>query len=218
MSSIFATIQSARAWCRSPVRIAHLGFCIIPCMTDDQKISKEVMVQAVADAIALTREEKYEDAVVAFERFLPALSSGTDDDKRLAASAFSFYGLCFAEVRKQYLDAKKYCELSLKVHPKDPDHYENLARVHLLAQSRKGAIEALFDGLQYDPKHPGINEVFNAIGRRRDPVIAFLPRDNILNVYLGKRRHEKLEERRRQAIARRRRQLAARKQQADKQQ
>jgi tetratricopeptide (TPR) repeat protein len=179
-------------------------------MTDAEKVSKKEMVQAVADAIALTRAENYEEAVVAFEAFLPKLSSGTDDDKRLAASAFSFYGLCFAEVRKQYLDAKKYCELSLKVHPKDPDHYENLGKVHLLAQSRKGAVDALFDGLQYDPKHKGINELLNVIGRRRDPVISFLPRDNVLNVYLGKRRHEKMEERRLEAIARRKKHIAER--------
>jgi tetratricopeptide (TPR) repeat protein len=184
-------------------------------MTDSENPSKKEMVQAVADAIALTRAENYDEAVVAFEAFLPKLSAGTDDDKRLAASAFSFYGLCFAEVRKQYLDAKKYCELSLKVHPKDPDHYENLGRIHLLAQSRKGAVDALFDGLQYDPNHKGINELLNLIGRRRDPVISFLPRDNVLNVYLGKRRHEKLEERRQQAIARRKRQLAARQQQSN---
>jgi tetratricopeptide (TPR) repeat protein len=185
-------------------------------MTDHDKVSKEEMAEAVAEAIGLTRAEKFEDAVVAFEKFLPKLSSGTDDDKRLAASAFSFYGLCFAEVRKQYSDAKKYCELSLKVHPKDPDHYENLAKVHLLAQSRKGAVDALFDGLRHDPKHGGINEVLDLIGRRREPVISFLPRDNALNVYLGRRRHEKFEERRRRAIEYRRRQLAARKKQAEK--
>lgn len=184
-------------------------------MTDQESVSKKKMVQAVADAIALTRAERYEDAVVAFETFLPKLSGGSDDDKRLAASAFSYYGLCFAAIRKQYSDAIKYCELSLKVHPKEPDHYENLGKIHLLARSRRGAVDALFNGLELDPDHKGINEVLDLMGRRQDPVISFLPRNNVLNVYLGKRRHEKLEDRRLRAIERRDRRLAAQRQKAN---
>ena len=179
-------------------------------MTDEHQPTREEMEQAVLDATALARAERYEDAVAAFEAFLPKLSSGSDDDKRLAADAFSYYGLCIAALRKQYSDAMQYCQLSLKVHPKNPDHFENLGKVHLLARSRKGAVEALFDGLSHDPEHEGINRVLDGIGRRQDPVIGFLPRDNILNVYLGKRRHEKFQRRRQAAVARKRRQLAAR--------
>jgi hypothetical protein len=183
-------------------------------MADEREPSKKEMAKAISDAIATTRAEGYDDAIVTFETYLPRLSSGTDDDKRLAASAFSYYGLCVAEVRKQYLDAKQYCELSLKVHPKDPDHYENLGRVHVLARARKGAVDALFKGLEYAPEHKGINKVLDEMGRRQDPVIGFLPRDNALNIYLGKRRHEKFEERRYAAMQRRKKQLAAQKKQA----
>ena len=162
------------------------------------------MEKAVTEAILLTRVEEYEDAVRTFEVYLPELSSGSDDDKRLAASAFSYYGLCIAALRKQYSDGIQYCELSLKVQPSNPEHYENKAKIHLLARSRGRAVEALFEGLNHDPGHKGINKVLDGIGRRQEPVIGFLPRNNLLNVYLGRRRHERFERRREEAHRRRR--------------
>jgi tetratricopeptide (TPR) repeat protein len=172
-------------------------------MTEQQSPPLEKMEQLVVKTNMLARAERFEEAITAFEKILPRLSSGTNNEKRLAASGFSYYGLCVAAVRKQYSDAMKYCQLSLKVQPKNADHFENLARVHILARSRKRAVDALFEGLEHDPNHKGINEVLDNIGRRREPVISFLPRNNILNVYFGKRRHEKFERRRREAMTRR---------------
>ena len=179
-------------------------------MTDDRGLSKDQIEKLINQATALTRVEQFEDAVATFEAHLPRLSSGTDKDKRLAASAFSYYGLCIAALRKQYSDAMKYCQLSLKVQPKNPEHYENLAKVHLLARSRSRAVNALFQGLEQDPNHAGINKVLDNIGRRQEPVISFLPRNNALNIYLGKKRHEKFVKRRAAAKARRMEQLKKR--------
>lgn len=172
-------------------------------MTDDARPPRDEMEKAVTEATLFTRVEEYEDAVRTFEAYLPELSSGSDDDKRLAASAFSYYGLCIAALRKQYSDGIQYCELSLKVQPTNPEHYENKAKIHLLARSRGRAVEALFEGLNHDPGHKGINKVLDGIGRRQEPVIGFLPRNNFLNVYLGRRRHERFERRREEARRRR---------------
>jgi tetratricopeptide (TPR) repeat protein len=149
------------------------------------------MEKSVMEATLLAKDERYEDAVKVFEAFLPEFSSGSDDDKRLAASAFSYYGLCIAALRKQYSDGIQYCELSLKVQPANPEHYENKAKIHLLARSRSRAVEALFEGLNHDPNHRGINSVLDGIGRRQEPVIGFLPRNNVINVYLGRRQADR---------------------------
>lgn len=161
------------------------------------------------EAALLTRVEEFDDAVKIFEANLPHLSSGTDKDKIIAAGVFSYYGLCIAAVRKQYSDGIKYCQLSLKVQSSNPEHYENQAKIHLLARSRARAVEALFDGLSHDPDNKPINKILDGIGRRREPVISFLPRDNVLNVHLGKKRHEKFERRREEARKRRQKQQLA---------
>lgn len=175
-------------------------------MTEPKTLPQEDLEKLVTEAALLTRVEEYEDAVKLFEAHLPQLSGGSDDDKRIAAGVFSYYGLCIAALRKQYSDGIKYCELSLKVQPGNPEHYENRAKIHLLARSRSRAVEALFEGLSYDPENKPINRILDQIGRRRDPVIGFLPRNNFLNVYLGKKRHDKFERRRDEARERRKRQ------------
>jgi tetratricopeptide (TPR) repeat protein len=175
-------------------------------MTDDQKPSREELERAVTEAALLTRVEEFDDAVKIFEECLPHLSSGEDKDKIIAAGVFSYYGLCIAALRKQYSDGIKYCQLSLKVQSSNPEHYENQAKIHLLARSRARAVEALFEGLSHDPDNKAINKILDGIGRRREPVISFLPRDNVLNVHLGKKRHEKFERQREEAKKRRQKQ------------
>ena len=175
-------------------------------MTDGKKPPRDELEKLVMEAALLTRVEEYDDAVKKFEANLPHLSSGTDKDKIIAAGVFSYYGLCIAALRKQYSDGIKYCKLSLKVQSNNPEHYENQAKIHLLARARGRAVDALFDGLSYDPDNKPINRILDGIGRRREPVISFLPRGNVLNVYFGKKRHEKFERRREEAKQRRQKQ------------
>lgn len=172
-------------------------------MTEEHKIPRAELEKLVGKAALLTRAERFEDAVMIFEEHLPQLSSGTDKDKIIAASVFSYYGLCIAALRKQYSDGIKYCQLSLKVQSANPEHWENQAKIHILARSRSRAVDALFEGLSRDPSNKPINKVLDEIGRRQEPVISFLPRDNVLNVYLGKKRHEKFEAKRAEAMRRR---------------
>lgn len=175
-------------------------------MTDERKPSRDELEKKVMEAALLTRVEEFDNAVKIFEANLPHLSSGMDKDKIIAAGVFSYYGLCIAALRKQYSDGIKYCQLSLKVQSSNPEHYENQAKIHLLARSRSRAVDALFEGLSHDPDNKPINRILNDIGRRREPVITFLPRNHALNVYFGKKRHEKFERQREEARRRRQKQ------------
>ncbi|NOZ94013.1 MAG: hypothetical protein GXP47_04630 [Acidobacteria bacterium] len=144
--------------------------------------------QKIAEAIELTRNERYEDAIAIFEDNLPAIMSGNIKDKRVAAGAVSYYGVCLAKLRHKYAEAVQYCNVSIKANIFDPDHRYNLAMVYLERDDRKAAVEALSSGLRLNPKHPRINRMFDEIGRRQKPAIPFLPRNNPVNVWLGKRR------------------------------
>lgn len=139
------------------------------------------------EAVLKVRTEEYAPAMEVFEQHLPRLSAGSHDDKLFAASALSYYGVCLAVVRRRYSEGAKYCRLSLRVHPREAEHYANLARVYLEANDRRQTVQALERGLRYDSENRELNRIFDLIGRRRPPVIRFLPRDFFLNRWLGKR-------------------------------
>jgi tetratricopeptide (TPR) repeat protein len=146
--------------------------------------------EQVREAIRLTRAAQCEEALGIFEIHLPSLSGGTIQDKRIAAAAFSYYGLCLAVVRRKYAQAVECCNISLKANFMDPDHRANLAQVYLERGDRRRAVETLNAGLRLEPKNTQINVIFDRIGRRGKPVIAFLSRDNPLNVWLGRKRRK----------------------------
>lgn len=151
--------------------------------------SNDVSLQdRIRHAVELTREHEYEQALGIFEQHLSQLTAGDLNDKRVAASAFSFYGLCVAMVKRRYADAVKYCNVSLKANFMDPEHRANLALVYLERNERKKAVETLNAGLRLQPDNTVINHILDRIGRRQQPVIAFLSRDNPLNIWLGRRR------------------------------
>ena len=140
----------------------------------------------VKTAIQLTREQQYERAVEIFDEHLAPLTKGTIADRRLAASAFSFYGVCTALAKHRYSEGVKYCEISLNANFLDPNHRHNLALIYLARDDRKRAVETLDAGLRLEPDHQRINQVYQSIGRRGRPVFPFLARSNPINVWFGK--------------------------------
>jgi tetratricopeptide (TPR) repeat protein len=141
------------------------------------------------DAVQMTKDEDFARAIEIFETALPRLTGGDLSDKRLAAAAFSYYGLCMAMVRRKYAQAVDFCNISLKANFMDPDHRYNLAMVYLERGDRRKAVETLNAGLRLDSRNRRLNSMLDEIGRRRPPVIGFLGRDNPINVWLGKMRH-----------------------------
>ncbi len=144
--------------------------------------------EAVRHAVQLTRESKTSEALPIFEKFLTPLSGGTISDRRIAAAAFSYYGYCVAKVRRKYADGVKYCDISLRANPLDPDHRANLAMVYLERDDRSKAVETLRAGLRLDRRNKRINQILRSIGRRQQPIVGFLSRKNPVNIWLGRRR------------------------------
>jgi tetratricopeptide (TPR) repeat protein len=147
------------------------------------------MREKVQKAVSWTRSERFEDAIAVFEEYLPKLSGEGDlQDKRFAAAAFSYYGLCVAMVKHRYAEALKYCNISVKANFMDPEHRINIARVYLERDDRKNAVRNLEAGLRLQPSNKRIQQIFSEIGRRKPVTFAFLSRRNPLNVWLGRLR------------------------------
>jgi tetratricopeptide (TPR) repeat protein len=147
------------------------------------------MREKVQEAVAWTRNERFADAMEVFEKYLPTLSGDGDlQDKRFAAAAFSYYGLCVAMVRRKYADALKYCNISVKANFMDPEHRVNLALVYLERDDRRNAVRNLEAGLRLQPSNKRIHKIFGEIGRRKPVALPFLSRRNPINVWLGKLR------------------------------
>ncbi len=144
--------------------------------------------EEVRHAIDLTRDGQLEEAIGIFVKCIPALTAGTIDEKRFAAAAMSYYGLCVALVQRHYAEGVKYCQISIRANSLDPEHLYNLARIYFERDDRRHTVEAIEKGLRLSPGHKRLNALLGEIGRRKKPVIPFLNRNNPLNVWLGKKR------------------------------
>lgn len=159
---------------------------------NDESISYGAMRDKIQEAISWTRNEQYEEAIGIFEDYLAVLSSEGDlQDKRFAAAAFSYYGLCVAMVRHKYAEAIKYCNISVKANFMDPEHRINLAMVFIERDDRKNAVKNLEAGLRLQPSNKRIHRIFQDIGRRKPVMFGFLSRRNPLNVWIGRLREPK---------------------------
>ena len=159
-------------------------------MTENSE-NKSLLHEQVAEAVELTKDDRFAEAMEIFEECLPQLSSHDVSDKPVLSKSSSYYGVCVAVVKRRYAEAAKYCNISLKSQFMDPNHHTNLALVYLERNDRGSAIEHLHAGLRIQPKNRRIHRILNEIGRRRPPVISFLARDNPINIWLGRRRAEK---------------------------
>ncbi|MEO7795690.1 MAG: tetratricopeptide repeat protein [Thermoanaerobaculia bacterium] len=104
--------------------------------------------------------------------------------------AYSFLGYGIARYQKQVKEGLRLCEHAVRAQFYHPDCHLNLARVHVLAKNRKGAVNAIAQGLALDPKNAALRALQNDIGIRRKPVLGFLSRNNAVNRTLGKLRRQ----------------------------
>jgi hypothetical protein len=101
---------------------------------------------------------------------------------------YSYAGRALARCRRQHALALELCERGVAVEFYRGDAWCNLAWVRLLGGDKRGAVEAIAQGLGVEPRHAGLRELHQRLGIRRPPVLPFLPRSHPLNVSLGRMR------------------------------
>ncbi len=100
----------------------------------------------------------------------------------------SYYGLCrgmLGEIR----EAERLCTKALKLAPTSPIVNVNLGRIRLAQGNRKEARDCFSRAYELDNTNSAAALELSGMGVRRPPVISFLPRNNPLNIFLGKIRH-----------------------------
>lgn len=137
--------------------------------------------------IAAARRQDFERGYIllkeAYDRF-----QRIGDTKHLAP-VLSYYGLCLARYRARYREGAQFCQAAIDREFFKAEYYYNLAQVWVAGRSRRRAVEAIQRGLSVEPGHAALRELEEELGKRRQPVIRFLARDNPLNRSLGKLRH-----------------------------
>ena len=98
----------------------------------------------------------------------------------------SYYGLSWAMGSKSSKEALYLCQKAVKKTFVQPDLFCNLGKVYFLRGDRGKAYSAFQKGLTLDKGNQHIQEELKTMGVRRNPVIPFLPRNNILNIMMGK--------------------------------
>jgi tetratricopeptide (TPR) repeat protein len=92
---------------------------------------------------------------------------------------------CLAAERQDYTRAVGLCRDALSEDPGNSEHYLNLGRIYLLQDRKRDAIRIFRDGLLHG-NNPRIRDELRTLGTRKYPVLASLPREHHINIFLGK--------------------------------
>ncbi|MFN7943162.1 MAG: hypothetical protein U0X73_16350 [Thermoanaerobaculia bacterium] len=150
------------------------------------------MADAIDDPKILAQEGLRRVQSGDWDRGLPLLGRAAESKNpglELPGLVYSYLGFGIAHREKRIRDGIQLCEHAIKLQFYEPQNHLNLAKVRLLANDRKKAVQSIAAGLKLDPRHAGLRALREEIGVRRAPVLRFLARDNPLNVLLGRLRH-----------------------------
>lgn len=147
----------------------------------------EKATEILRNAVMKMRMHDYKMAYRLFE------SVYKSDELPKPVSGLSYYGVCLAKVKRAYREAIILCEKALSERPEDVVHHANLAETYLEAGRRRRALDTVNRALLKFPRMVLLLNLREKIGKRKNPVIPFLPRSNPFNVILGHMRHTWLE-------------------------
>ncbi len=127
------------------------------------------------------------EALAFFEAALE-LERRSGGRRRPEARYLSYYGLCLALEANDVREALRYCREAVTIEGYNSDIRCNLGRVLMLAGRRRDAYVSFVHGLRIEPSHRTILKALRGMGVRRRPIVPFLPRNNPVNVLLGRMR------------------------------
>lgn len=98
----------------------------------------------------------------------------------------SWLGYTTAIVENKVGTGMQLCKMAVDSDIPDAMFFRNIGKLYLMQKNKRGAIGAFARGLQIDKGNKYILKEWKVLGFRRRPVIPFLPRENKLNIMLGK--------------------------------
>ena len=146
-----------------------------------------MLVRSAEDSFRRAREALAEgQGRMALALFEAAIKIERQFRGKRQARYLSYYGLCLAMEADRMAEGIQLCREAVTLESYNPDLHLNLGRVLLRGGRRREAHAALNRGLELEPANPEIRKLLHGMGTRRAPVLPFLPRDNVLNVLLGR--------------------------------
>jgi len=142
-------------------------------------LSEEQLLRQGRDALWL---EKYADACEALSEYCSRLNRY---ERPIPPAILGYYGLAVGQSRN-VREGLKICLEALSLDRRNANIYLCLARLYVLAKSKKNAIDVIAQGLRVSRKHRGLNTLRDLLGVRQKVPISFLPRENAVNVGLGR--------------------------------
>jgi len=150
----------------------------------------DTMLRRIDRAILMADNGQYLEALTQFLDIY-----GTEDSPPLThakmANGLSFYALALALVQKKYKQAIDLGKRAIDLEFYNGDHYANYARVYMLVNNRKKALETVENGLKIAPENDQLKKVRQELGVRARPAVPFLDRSHPINVSLGQARAAK---------------------------
>ena len=110
------------------------------------------------------------------------------DERPITGAILAAYGLAVG-MTTDLKEGLEICHRALNSDRRNPEIYLNIARLQIQAGSRKKAVEAIERGLSFSEKNRELIALQKQIGHRQQPPLPFLPRNNPVNVKLGKLFH-----------------------------
>ena len=104
------------------------------------------------------------------------------------AECTAYLGVCLAAGQRKYVTAEKLVKNILASNPYDPTAWYALGRINLLGGRREQAFRNFAKAKQVSRDDAGVEKMVDQMDPRRPPVLTFLPRNNPLNVWLGRLR------------------------------
>jgi hypothetical protein len=147
-----------------------------------KELSDDELLRQGREAI---KQEHWVTAVDVYSQYCERM---TDRDLTVPAGVLASYGLALGHTRR-LKEGLELCKKAVAFDRRNPHAYASLAKLYLLAASRKAAVETVLRGLAYAPGHPVLTKLQQQIGVRRRPPIAFLPRSNAVNRGIGRLLH-----------------------------
>jgi tetratricopeptide (TPR) repeat protein len=149
-----------------------------------------MLVQSAEESFQQGRKSlssgRYREALAMFEAAIRLEQRFSRE--RPQARYLSYYGLVLGLERRETREALRFCREAVALESYNPDLRCNLGQVLLRAGRRREAYQSFQRGLSLQADHPGLLRAVRRLGVRRRPVLSFLPRNNVLNVVLGKMR------------------------------
>ncbi len=100
----------------------------------------------------------------------------------------AYLAVCLAAGKRKYITAEKLVKNIINNNPYDPTAWYALGRVNLLGGRREQAFKNFEQAKTVSRGDQKIEGIVDEMDPRKKPVVPFLPRDNFVNILLGRLR------------------------------